>query len=536
MLFGVFNTSNIVAFIFRQSIDDGSELIMQTKPIKRTSLAYAKILIYLLATISIALIETIICSFTALTYYGGVEMARTLCLNVFLGTILVYILFGGVCIFLCLYLKQIIAVISSVSIFLVFMIYALIANEIFMSVSKYILRNSNIYLDPISLVSDNGNQNLDYHGGMVGSINSSGNYITSELYSEIAPNSSILPKDYLSYKWNQTIKQKNYEAYLYTNFMYQLAFVYTTPPSSLLTGPITNLNYIIHSSNSFNLKVNFNQNFSNLNFVNFPYNAQNYYLTNNASVNFIDYNSKIYETSIKNKFNNGTMKFFDDKTPLIYLTSANNVDNIILGYDLSSLQKFVNLYFSSSQIKGINALNELVYPSKISAGLKINKINPLSYYATYFSLLSSLNTTNYHQQDIFNNIALNLSKFQYLCVLTLQNASKLDLTQQQTEIIANCLNIISNPKMSYSVITFSLPKEEINNFITQITTDPSIVVEKAFVISPLFSSINQDFLPTFNLANIGQFYTSGGIFGGWFSLSAIILGLSVLVYFKHDFY
>mgnify|MGYP003310909607 CR=1 FL=1 len=215
MMFGVFNAANIVAFIFRQSIDDGSELIMQTKPVKKTSLAYSKILVYIITILSIAVIETILCAFTSLTYYGGHDIAQALCLNIFLGTILVYILFGGICVFLCLYLKQIIAVISSVSIFLVFMIYSLIANQIFMSIPKYILKTDNIYLDPISLVTDNNQAGLDYHGGILGSINSSGNYITKDLYSEIVPDNSIKPENFLQYKWNETVKQKNYEAYFY---------------------------------------------------------------------------------------------------------------------------------------------------------------------------------------------------------------------------------------------------------------------------------------------------------------------------------
>lgn len=535
MMFGVFNAANIVAFIFRQSIDDGSELIMQTKPIKKTSLAYSKILVYIITILSIAVIETIICAFTSLTYYGGHDIAQALCLNIFLGTILVYILFGGICVFLCLYLKQIIAVISSVSIFLVFMIYSLIANQIFMSIPKYILKTDNIYLDPISLVADNNQAGLDYHGGILGSINSSGNYITKDLYSEIVPDNSIKPENFLQYKWNETVKQKNYEAYLYTNFMYQLASIYTNPPQSFLTGPVTNLSYIIHSSNSFDLKLKFSQEFSNLNFVNFAYNNQNYYLTNNAGVNFIDYNNKIYETSVKNQFNNGTLSYFNNTTPLIYL-DGNNISNLTLGYDNTSLQKFVNSYFSTQQINGINWLNELVYPSKTSSALKINRIHPMSYYATYFSLLNSLNTNKYNKKDIFDQIAINLSKFQYLCVLTLQNANNLKITSQQLDIIANCLNIINNPKISRSIITFSLPKEEILTFLSNVMNNPSLVLEKGYVLTPLFSSINQNYLQTFNLVKIGEFYTSGSVFAGWFSLSIIILGLSILVYFKHDFY
>lgn len=551
IFFAIFNVVSVSTIIFRQSIDDGSELILQSKPLRRTTLVYCKIMLFVIVSVVVACLSSAACIFASFTFYGGKEIARILSINILLGTIVIYCCFGGISILICMFFKQITTIIATVSIFLVMMFYSMLANEIFMSVSKYLNQHEKLYLDPVSLVLTDNKNNLSYHGGAVGSINVSKNYINSQIFNEIKPNADVSPNQFLQYKWDTVEQKTNFIPYLYTNLVYQLASIYTEPPESYLLQPFANLSYLLNSSNSFNLKINFNSNGldeqTKAQLITFNYNQNTYVLTNSTGVYFAKPSnliSKLIKTDIENYYNNGPINYFTDQTPLPigYDIFNNKVEWTTIGYDTIALQQFIDQYFSDEHQLLIKYMNSIID----STGK--TKMNPVSYYVSLFNTLTiqqfindkQMTAQNYTSKNniekILSTTAIQLSKFQYLSSLCLQNSSSLSITEQQKALLANALMLVTDSQTNSNVIALAFPMSKITSILEEIKNNPSKITNYLYITSPLFSVIELDNLLTFNFVSVDSYYNMTELISGWIAVSAILLLFSIACYFRHDFY
>ena len=553
IFFAIFNVASIVAIIFRQSIDDGSELILQSKPISRSILAYTKITLFFLVSVIIACISSLACIFTSFSFYGGKEIAKILSTNVLIGTVLIYCFFGGVSILACMFFKQLTTIVVTVSLFLVMMFYSMVASQIFMSITKYLRVNEHLYLNPVSLVIRDENSNsLSYKGGVAGAINNSSGYITNQIYNDIKPEENVSASKFLQYKWNDVVRKTNFIDYINTNLAYQLASIYTDPPQSYLLQPIASLSYLLRSSNSFNIKVNFDtqQDTSTINkLINFKYNQIDYVVTNTTGVYFSHLDAqKLIKTNILNTTNEGTMNYFDDETllPSSYNLITQEIQWTKFTSDLTSLQSFVDHYLSTTYQTLIQRFN------KIFSDLLQMNINPLSVYTSLFNVLNIqdfikqniMTPQNYNVdkniERVLNKTASQLSKFQYLASLCLQNQSQLNVSNEQLTILANTLMIKTSDDIDTTgIITLALPVNQIISIIPELIKDPSKIsnyLNYLYISSPVFSSIETDNLTTFNFVTISSYYNMTALILSWFSVSAVLLIIAIACYFKHDFH
>lgn len=531
ILFQVFHTANLVTIIFRQSIDDGTELILQSKSITRPTLVYTKILFFLISILIITSINIFITSFTILYSYGGLEIGITLIRNIAVGTIIVYLLFGSLAILFCMTFKQLTTIMFIVGSFLILTIYSLISNQIFMSVSKYLRKKENIELSPISLVSKNKNNKLLYAGGAAASINNTNNYITKEIYSKLETDKTNNPSDFLSYKWNNTIKKNHFIPYLYTNFVYQLATIYTQVPQNYLDKPFSSLSYWIRSSNSFNLNLKFSP-LNNFEIMNVNINNNLYSLSNNSTMIFRDKNNNVISDKIKNQFNKDEINYFDDQTKLPSKLINSYVEFINLDYSQESLKLFVDNYLSQNQLTIISIMNKIFEQFE-------NKLNPLSYYVSLFNYLNlnnfisnkEMSLMNYKESSnlkkIFDETSIQITKFQYLAFETLKNQKNLNLSNNQIDILTKILGVSTN--------------EPISNIVLSIIELDKISIEflkkgDFYFTSPFFKLIDNDYLTTFNFINIETFYNYNSLIASWIVVSLLFLGIATICYFRHDFY
>ena len=531
ILFQVFHAANLVTIVFRQSIDDGTELILQSKPITRTKLVYTKILFFLVSVLTITAINAIITSFTIIYSYGGVEIGTTLVKNMVSGTIIVYSLFGSLAILLCMAFKQLTTIMFVVGAFLIMMIYSLISNQIFMSVSKYLRKKENIELAAISLVNKDKNNKLSYAGGTSAAFNGTTNYITKEIYSRLDIDKTTNPTEFLQYKWNKTIKNNHFIPYLYTNFVYQLATVYTQVPQSYLDRPFASLSYWIRSSNSFNLNLKFT-NPTDFGIMSAEINNVNYSLANNSSMFFTDKNGNPISNRIQNTSNKGQIDSFDETTPLPLNLIDSTVNFLNLDYSQESLKLFVDNYLSTKQLTLISIMNKFFEQLE-------DKISPLSYYVSLFNYLNlnnfinqkEMSLVNYKEkhnlQKIFDSTTIQTSKFQYLAFEALKNKDTLNLSNAQVDILANALGVSTNQTVSNVVLSIiqldKISPEYLKNADFYLTT-------------PFFKLIDSDYLTTFNFVDVETFYNYNSLLTSWMVVSFSFLGIATICYFRHDFY
>ncbi len=279
------NVSSLIYAIFRKSIDDGSELIVISKPITRTSIIWAKIILYLMITSIVASITALISYLTRFTNYSNVTVSTELAKNTFIATIVIYLLFGGIASILSIFMKQVGSLICLLSIFILLMIYSVISNQIFMSIPKSLKYKQGLYLSPISLVQTDKENDLsktNYHWGANASINSNNNFMTLEFYNK--QNFGVSPNNYLQHSYNKSVESNNFYVYLWTNIVYQLTSIYTWPSDYYLESSYYSLSSVLRSSNSYNIRLDFETNTllnKDNNFIRINYANQQYYLLNN---------------------------------------------------------------------------------------------------------------------------------------------------------------------------------------------------------------------------------------------------------------
>lgn len=149
-------------------------------------------------------------------------------------------------------------------------------------------------------------------------------------------------------------------------------------------------------------------------------------------------------------------------------------------------------------------------------------INPLSCYTSLFNVLNIqdfikqniMTPQNYNVdkniERVLNKTASQLSKFQYLASLCLQNQSQLNISNEQLTILANTLMIKTSDDIDTTgIITLALPVNQIISIIPELIKDPSKIsnyLNYFYIGSPVFSSIETDNLTTFNFVTISSYY------------------------------
>ena len=137
--------------IFRTSIDDGTELLTVSKPISRIEIVFVKICVYMLYIVSIGLISTLFSLFIFTTNIGEPAENGLIVGGVFLGTVIIGVIFGSLAILLSIYLKKTIALLTTISISFLLMIYSVFLSFIVQSPVVTIKENGKTLI-PMSLI------------------------------------------------------------------------------------------------------------------------------------------------------------------------------------------------------------------------------------------------------------------------------------------------------------------------------------------------------------------------------------------------
>ncbi|MDE5617572.1 MAG: ABC transporter permease subunit [Ureaplasma sp.] len=525
------NISSLIYAIFRKSIDDGSELIVISKPITRTAIIWAKIILYLLITIIVAGITALISYLTKFTNYSNEIVATELAKNTFIATILIYLIFGGIASILSIFMKQVGSLICLLTIFILLMIYSIITNQIFMSVPKSLKYKQGLYLSPISLVQTDTKNDLsktNYHWGANASINSSNNFMTLDFYNK--QNFGISPNEYLRYSYNQSINSNNFYVYLWSNVLYQLTSIYTWPSDDYLESSYYNLSTVLRSSNSYNICLDFDTNTLNNesnNFVKINYLLQDYYLGNNYTSyvsdtkNNLVFLSDSYISSMSGSINETNN----------YVLPAIDIDNnLILNYEInwSNLEEFVEKYFNSNFINLVKQSNTSILNFWFSVFLSQNL-------ETIIGTNNELSNLNYlTKNSIIKKSLYQLDLFQKLSANALLNNVSKDTTIN--EYLFSCLFDFRLPQtssnqqlqISQSNVALFYPISNWNNLNGNYN-------EYLLNYQPLYYLINANEIPTFNFVNVSTFFNYYVLLSVWSTLGLLSFSIGSLLFFRFNF-
>lgn len=208
--------SVIAVEIFRTPIDDGTELLIVSKPISRKEIVFTKLLIFLIYVILISIVGAIIATFTFLNRSSSREDSTTLLLGVLLGTVVNGLLFGSITTILSIYFKKIISMVISVGISFALLIMTFLGSFTIKSPVQ-ILQDRGYTISPLTILDNE----KDEKTGETKLTQ------TNALFSTGLPAGETLSK-----AWSSAASVTPYKTFSFFDFGYQLSSLYTLSYSS----------------------------------------------------------------------------------------------------------------------------------------------------------------------------------------------------------------------------------------------------------------------------------------------------------------
>lgn len=208
--------SVIAVEIFRTPIDDGTELLIVSKPISRKEIVFTKLLIFLIYVILISIIGSIIAAFTFLNRSSSKEDSTTLLLGVFLGTVVNGLLFGSITTILSIYFKKIISMVISVGVAFALLIMTFLGSFTIKSPVQ-ILQERGYTISPVTILDTK----TDEKSGDTKITQ------TNALFSTGLPAGETISK-----AWNSASNATSYKTFSFFDFGYQLSSLYALSYSS----------------------------------------------------------------------------------------------------------------------------------------------------------------------------------------------------------------------------------------------------------------------------------------------------------------
>ena len=208
--------SVIAVEIFRTPIDDGTELLIVSKPISRKEIVFTKLLIFLIYVISISIVGAIIAAFTFLNRSSSREDSTTLLLGVLLGTVVNGLLFGSITTILSIYFKKIISMVISVGVSFALLIMTFLGSFTIKSPVQ-ILQDRGYTISPLTILDNK----KDEETGETKLTQ------TNALFSTGLPAGETLSK-----AWSSAASATPYKTFSFFDFGYQLSSLYTLSYSS----------------------------------------------------------------------------------------------------------------------------------------------------------------------------------------------------------------------------------------------------------------------------------------------------------------
>lgn len=487
MIFGTIAAATLGIQIFRTGIEDGTDLLISTKPITKATMVWSKVFVFIVSILIISLVNLFISIWCKFSKWNEVNAQSGIMLGYFVGTFTNFLIWGSIAILISAYRKKFIALTITIFVNIALLAISVVYSMILTGPECEMREKQNLSMTPICLVSEpnkNGESQYQWETILCQQKQKDIYPITNEsiINGATAEAQGLNLGTYLSSRLNYWNHHSNLNTMTKLDFNYQLVSLFSifSPKQFLKTGlstiirnlqlePQGNTTYwtikvvknndyseLIDSDNSFK-PIGFDLDTS-------KENQQKFVLVNSANI-------EISNPNIDGNVYTGTGNYFSKSNFLDYSGTENfkwsdtnptkfpifSYNEKIGNWDTKTFNnpmEFVNYFYSSEMIKHNNEFMNYLFNNRV---LSQDVKKHLSLNSLYKSIIASycdanekidLAKNNYHNNDNFATKFNELfTKFQYWTYLGMVDAfnNPSEYSQFNKESLRTMLSVLNLP-------------------------------------------------------------------------------------------
>lgn len=548
VFFAVIPAGVLVVQIFLKDYEDGTELLIASKPITRTTMIWSKLFVLIMEIIISSVLASICSSFVNLSYWNFSTTTGNIVWTVFLGTFVNFCLWAALTLVFTVFSKKILIVMVTIGIQAILMLVSMIYYFTQTSPNEYMQKN-NISWNHVNLVTKTDKEGLPIECKHFGYMSYNDLPITNNTIIDGEPlkNLNINLNNFASKCWEEGIKHSNYYQTGIPDLENQFIAMYRIYSDETLRHfDWTDLEWSLNNSifRDWEMKFtgeNINELASKNNIVSLNKNKLVLGYLNNLVIE--DKNSdKYYSYDLTNDSNgfvnnvervNWNLSKTSGLTFPIY--QLNSQTNLWKEKTFNDLDEFAKYYYSPSEID--NAIKFLNYSKK-------NLNWHSTFIAYYFSpILQNLVASNNAsisefstKEKVLENYFAKVFQFQFATYSVMKeyydNPSKYPWIDLKTlEVMARTLQYSPTDIRFRSIydISYNSPSD-FNSCFNTINPTPL----KLITLSCPLSLNNAELLPTLFVANVENQYNPIALVLGWMSVALVMVIFSIAMYSKMD--
>lgn len=586
ILIGAISASTIAVELFRDGIENGSEIIIFSKPLRRTHIIWSKIIVMLTIILLISALTMVLALFSGLSYYKAFNVGL-FGAGALVASWIIFIFFGSIGIFASLFLKKVGTILITTGFAVAMMLYTFITGIITTSPAAYFNQNS-ISVRPITLLKKAKNEQtveitkqtqtnkVDYSWHVLALLNKK--ILTSETPNIFNPNKPVAAnlQIYLKNYWSHAVENKFWLNIQYMDLNTQFTSLFNLSVNRFFNSSLSNyftqrgklvksyLYQFVPVNNSLNdIKSDYLSKNGYMNILSqYPINDRNIpvnpvpgqTITLQPTTFLLTINSQSdydFVNNLSDQYGQRITKYALNKTGQLDFLEQINLpswennltepyilkQNTYITTDPTSLNNFVNTYYSPTILNTINELN-------LQAVNNLQKY--ASYYATYFFMQALydaktetfkdfLKLNPFSQKDVMKKFNESFYDFQYLTFLALQQQKNLTYNNDLNKTMMFVLGL-PNSYQSNQIKFLAANPNIWKNFLNPANEDmKNKTYEYLLNYQPPLELLNSIYFQTLNNVNPYNIYNVGALVGSWIVLSLAFMMISLAFYAKKDF-
>lgn len=226
ILFAVMAASTLALQIFRTPIEDGTDILVLSKPLTRSTVLWTKVFVEITWIFIIATGLTLISCFTLINTHNASEYAsaKAVILGSFLGTVVIFMVWGSLATFFTIFFKKIVVFLVAVGIESILIVIGMVCSMAINDPASLLKSKHNIEFNAVCLLSNHDqNQKINYQWGAIGvqnnkPINQETIWNGNSLEQQMIPLNQAL-----NYLWDEQSTKSNQKTLQAIDLEYQLA-------------------------------------------------------------------------------------------------------------------------------------------------------------------------------------------------------------------------------------------------------------------------------------------------------------------------
>lgn len=190
----------VASYIFRESAEDGTELIIVSKPISRIKIIFSKFMAFFIISIFVALMCEIVVLMCIFVPQMQKDYMLDLALSVFIGNMVIFMVFGSIAILLAICFNKVIVILINTGIVLIMFVFQILTLIVFDSPLTITLKNG---VAPNSITT----YKKDENGNNVEKQFVAFNLLSDKINPEIAK--YFQTQDGVKQYWNEFVSSKD---------------------------------------------------------------------------------------------------------------------------------------------------------------------------------------------------------------------------------------------------------------------------------------------------------------------------------------